>query len=520
MTTAEVVDRQNFGEGVVLLPGGRPVGDAGAMSVPTKQPLPDGIVAVVKKDCPTCVLVGPVLGELADRGVSLSVFSQDDPSFPLGDETIDDTSLEVSWFHDIETVPTLIRVEDGAERERTVGWSRPAWESLTGQASLGSELPEQRPGCGSLSVDPSHVDELTVRFTGSTLHGRRVELAALEDEMEAAFDRGWSDGLPVTPPTEARVLRMLEGTTRDPQEPVAVVPPDLVEVTVEQVAVNAVMAGCKPEYLPVVLAAVEAACTDDFNMHGLLATTFFSGPIVVVNGPITERIGMNSGNNVLGQGNRANMTIGRALQLVVRNLGGGRPDGPRGAPGVDMALMGTPSKLGLSFAEREHDSPFEPLATARGLAPGTDAVTVFAGQGPTPIADQLSRNPESLARSFAATLRTVWHTKLVMGFDAMLVVGPEHGRILREAGWDRARLQAELDELLLIEADEIVQGAGGIAEGVPAAFAGASLPKFRPDGLQLVHAGGDAGLFSAVLGGWVGGPKGSVPVTMAITDVA
>ena len=358
-----------------------------------------------------------------------------------------------------------------------------------------------RPGCGSLSVDPSRTDELMVRFTGSKLHSRRIEVAELEDEMEAAFDRGWSDGLPVVPPTEARVLRMLAGTLRDPQEVVATVPPDLVDVTVEQVAINAVMAGCKPEYLPVVLAAVEAACSDDFNMHGLLATTYFSGPIVVVNGPIADRIGMNSKGNVLGQGNRANSTIGRALQLVVRNLGGGRPGG------VDMSLMGSPSKLGLAFAEREVDSPFAPLCTDFGLPAGSDAVTVFAGQGPTAITDQLSRTPESLVRSIAGSLLNECHSKLVIGFDAMLVVGPEHGRIFREAGWDRARLRAELAPLLSRPGDELIRGAGFIDEGLPEAFAGSDIPKFRDGGLQIVHAGGDAGLFSAILGGWVGGAK-------------
>ncbi|MDH3683427.1 MAG: thioredoxin family protein, partial [Acidimicrobiia bacterium] len=371
-----------------------------------RRALPDGLVAVVKRDCPTCVLVAPVLDELTTRGCSLTVYSQDDPAFPEGlPNVMDDTSLEVSWHHDIETVPTLLRVEHGDEVDRIVGWSRDQWEGFTEQAGLGTELPAQRPGCGSLSVDPSLTDELLARFRGSTLRGRRVELAALEDEMEAAFDRGWSDGLPVVPPTESRVLRMLEGTSRAPDEVVAAVPPDLAEVTVEQVAVNAVLAGCKPEYLPVVLAAVEAGCTDEFNLHGLLATTYFSGPIVIVNGPIAERIGMNSGNNVLGQGNRANLTIGRALQLVVRNLGGGRPGEQNGRPGVDMALMGSPGKLGFCFAERETDSPFEPLAAEHGLPPGTDAVTLFAGQGPTAIADQLSRTPESLARSMAAVLR-------------------------------------------------------------------------------------------------------------------
>lgn len=476
-------------------------------SAPT---LPDGLVAVVKRDCPTCTLVVPALEQLAaDR--SLTVYTQDDPAFPESLSPVDDTELAVSWHHDIETVPTLIEVADGAEVRRVVGWSREQWEGLAGVSDLAVDLPEMRPGCGSLSVDPNLTDELTVRFTGSSLRSRRIELAALEDEMEAAFDRGWSDGLPVVPPTEARVLRMLEGTSRAADHVVAVVPPDLNEVTVEQVAINAVMAGCKPEYLPVVLAAVEAACSDEFNMHGLLATTYFSGPIVVVNGPIAERIGMNSGGNLLGQGNRANLTIGRALQLVVRNLGGGRPGG------VDMSLIGAPSKLGMAFAEREHDSPFAPLASEFGIEPGEDAVVLYAGHGPSAVIDQLSRTPESLVRTFASALLSEGHQKLVIGFDAMLVVGPEHGRMLREAGWDRARLMEELQPLLTRSTDELIRGAGGIDEGLPEAFAGAEVPKFRPGGLQIVHGGGDAGLFSAVLGGWVGGEKGSQPVARRIT---
>jgi len=476
------------------------------------------LVAVVKHDCPTCVLVVPVLEELASQGRALTVYTQDDPAFPETTATVvDDTELSVSWHHDIETVPTLIRIEGGTETARIVGWSRAQWQELTGIADLGigdpaTELPDQRPGCGSLSVDPSLTDELMVRFGGSTLSARRIGLASLEDEFEAAFDRGWTDGLPVVPPTEARVMRMLAGTTRPPTEVVAEVPPDLTQVTVEQVAINAVMAGCKPEYLPVVMAAVEAACTDTFNMHGLVATTYFSGPIVVVNGPIARRIGMNSEDNVLGQGNRANMTIGRALQLVVRNLGGGRPGE------VDKSAIGSPGKLGLCFAEREHDSPFEPLAEERGLEPGLDAVTVIAGQGPTAVVDQLSRTPESLTRSFAASLLAQCHPKLAIGFDATLIVGPEHGRIFTQAGWNKARLRQELDELLTRPGADLIRGAGDIAEGLPEAFADSPIPKFRPGGLQIVHAGGDAGLFSAILGGWVGGAKGSEPTTLRIRN--
>ncbi len=473
-----------------------------------RPPLPEGIVAVVKRDCPTCVLVEPVLQALAGDG--FAVYSQDDPTFPSGVDVTDDTDLAISYHWDIETVPTLLRIEDGVEVARIVGWQRDEWETFTGTEGLGPDLPEWRPGCGSLSVDPLRSDELRARFSGTGLRSRRIDFADLEDEFEAMYDRGWSDGLPVIPPTEARVARMLEGTDRAPDDVVAVIPPDLVECSVEKVAVNAVMAGCLPEYLPVVLTALEAACTSEFNMHGLLATTFFSGPVVVVNGPIRHRIGMNDGVNVLGQGNRANATIGRALQLVIRNVGGGTPGG------VDRATMGSPGKLGWCFPEKEEGSPLSPLAVARGVDPGVDAVTLFAGHGPQSIIDQKSRTAESLARTFAACLRSVGHPKLCIKIDAMLVVSPEHGRVLADDGWDRSRLEDRLRELLTLDSDELLAGVDGITEGLPEGFGGMELPKFRDSGLLICHAGGGAGLFSAIIGGWVNGEEGSDPVTREI----
>jgi hypothetical protein len=473
--------------------------------------LPDGLVAVVKRECATCMLVVPVLGEIAARGRPLTVYTQDDPDFPETPAPIDDRELEVSWHHRIETVPTLLRIENGVEVARTEGWSRHDWETLAGVRPLGAALPAHRPGCGSLSVDPSHSDELRVRFEGGRLKARRIELGDIEDDIETAFARGWTDGLPVVPPTPARVLNMLDGTRRAPDEVVAVVPPDLVPVTVEKVAINAVMAGCLPEYLPVVLAAVKAACTDAFNMHGLLCTTYFSGPVVVVNGPIARDLRMNSGVNCLGQGNRANATIGRALQLVVRNVGGGVPGG------IDRATFGGPGKLTFCFAEDETGSPWEPLSVERGFAPGASTVSLFPGHGPSAIVDQISRTPESLARSFAAKLRAVSHPKLVMGMGAMLVVSPEHARVFGAAGWTKARLRAELDQLLLIDGSELARGAGGIEEGVPAAIAqGRKLPKFRDGDLAIVHAGGSAGMFSAIIEGWVSGERGSQLTTTEV----
>ncbi len=471
--------------------------------------LPNGLLVVVKRECETCAMVVPVLQRLvASHGVT--IYTQDDPAFPPGVPAIHDADLGVSWHLDIDTVPTLIRVVNGSEVERTVGWSKDAWRSLTGVADLGDELPVMRPGCGSKSVDPDLVDALQARFSGSVLHARRVEIADAEDEAEAMFDRGWTDGLPVVAPTEARVLRMLTGTTRTPGDIVAIVPPDLVEVTVEKVAINAVMAGCRPEYLPWVIAALEAICTSEFNIHGVLATTMPVGPVIVCNGPGTRQIGMNSGMNVFGQGNRANLTIGRAVQLVVRNIGGGRPGG------VDRATHGNPGKISFCFAEDELGSPFSTLAAERGIAPDRNAVTVFAGEGPRCIVDQLARDPHKLANTFAACLRTLHNPKLVLAFDAVVVVGPEHARVFADAGWDRARLLAELHARLQIPGADLVRGAHGIAEGVPEHLRDVTLAKFRADGLLLVHAGGGAGLFSAMIGGWANGAVGSQPVTVEV----
>ncbi len=472
------------------------------MTQPGAPTLPDGLVVILKRECATCVMVVPLLGQFAT-----TVYTQDDPTFPDGIAALHDADLSVSWHYDIETVPTLIKVVDGVEVDRTIGWVRSEWRRITGVDDLGEELSPFRPGCGSLSVDPDRVDSLRAAFGGHVLKSRRLELADLDDEMELMFERGFTDGLPVIPPTEERVLRMLQGTTRDPRDIVAIVPPDLVEVTIEKIAINAVMAGCKPEYLPWVIAALEAVCTDAFNIHGVLATTMPVGPVIVCNGPGTRAIGMNSGGNALGQGNRANLTIGRAVQLIVRNVGGGRPGE------VDRATHGNPGKLSFCFAEREHDSPFSSLAVSRGFAPTDNTVTVFAGEGPRCIVDQKVRTAPELATVFAACLRTMHNPKLILAFDAILIVGPEHARVLAEAGWDRETLLAEIHSRLQLPGSELVWGAGGIADGIPTHLHDATLPKFRPDGILLVHAGGGAGLFSAMVGGWANGEMGSQPVT-------
>jgi hypothetical protein len=484
-------------------------------SAPTEtQPsaLPDGLVAFVKRDCPTCVLVEPILAELAAAGRLTAVYTQDDRSFPDLDITIDDTSLARSFRSAVEVVPTLVSVDRGIETGRRVGWSRQEWASFTGMPDLGSatEIADYQPGCGSLSVDPDLVAGLEAKY-GDGLASRRVEIASAEDEIETMYDLGWSDGLPLVPPTPERVARMLTGTSRAADEVVATVPPTLIEATVEKVAINAVMAGCKPEYLPVVLAAVEAACTDSFNMHGLLATTMPVGPVLFVNGPIRHAIGMNSGMNVLGQGNRANSTIGRALQLVIRNLGGGRPGE------IDRAAHGSPAKVGLCFAEDEEGSPWTSYAADLGFGPEQNTVSLFPGEGPHLFYDQLTRDAEGLARSFAMGLSGLGHPKLALGWDALVVIGPEHANRFRDAGWTKEEVRQRILDHTERPAEELLRGVAGVAEGLPSDKAGQVIAKFRRDGgLLIVYAGGAAGMFSAIIGGWVNGPRGSQYTTREI----
>lgn len=458
----------------------------------------DGLVIVAKRDCPTCTLIEPVMQTL-DRAGPLTVIVQDDPTFPAGVRAVvDDRALERSFRLNIEAVPTLIRFEGGREAGRCVGWQRGEWQKLAGAAASGDGLPEWQPGCGSRSVEPGVHEALVARYGDPGLASRSIPVGEWEDPIEACFERGWSDGLPVVPPTDDRILRMLGGTDRKPDEVVGLVPPNLAPCTVEKVAINAVMAGCKPEYMPVVLGVLEAALDPLFTLHGLLCTTHFSGPLVIINGPAARAIGMNSGVNALGQGNRANATIGRALQLIVRNVGGGLP----GA--IDRATLGNPGKYTFCFAEDESDPAWEPLSVRRGIAPGKSAVTLFHGEGVHGFIDQKSRTPEDLVRSLAMALFGVGHPKLCDSGNAVLVLSPEHWAIFRDAGWDRHRIEDALYQALKRPGRDLVYGAQGVGEGLPQSMADKVVDKFQPDGLLIVRAGGDAGLFSAIIGGWPG----------------
>ncbi|OAI43125.1 hypothetical protein AYO38_02830 [bacterium SCGC AG-212-C10] len=502
---------------------------------PTGNPT---LLCFVKEDCPTCGLSMPLIQAAHEAfGDRMDVWAigQDAEGnaklverFGLTVPMLDDSKLAVSFAYDLDTVPTVILADaSGQQLEQFVGFGRDDWQALF-QKLISKTLapapvidwasyPESRPGCGSKSVEPGIADRLAAEAEGSPLRARKIDVGEGDDLFEFMFDQGLTDGLPVVPPTPERVLRMLRGTKRDAQEVVALVPPNLAPLTVEKVAINAVMAGCKPEYLPVVIAALQAVCTDQFNMHGVLATTHFPTPVLIVNGPIRDRIGMNSTFNVLGQGNRANATIGRAVQLVVRNVGGGRPGE------VDRAALGQPGKYTMCFAEFEERSNWEPLHVERGFKKSDSTVTAYAGGAPNGIVDQLSRGAKSLATSYGLALAAISHPKQYGTGEVVVVVPPEHVDTFAKDGWTKDQVRAQIQIASSRPAHELQQDEF-CAEGLPATAVDrigrdTLVPKFRdPALISLVVAGGPAGKFAAYFGGWVSGPMGSTMSTVKIED--
>ena len=450
-----------------------------------------------------------------------------------------DAELLVSEEYGFDAVPALVLTDADANVLASFeGFAKADLQSLVDLAAgrcgapapaverEGESLPDLRPGCGSKVHDPDVARRLAARRDARALASRRVRMPADLDPFEFLDQQGLTDGLPVVPPTEARVARMLAGTSRPAGDVVAEIPPNLAPATVEKVAINAVMAGCRPEYLPVVIAAVEAACTDAFNLHGVLATTYFVGPLLIINGPIRHAIGLNTGRNVFGQGTRANLTIGRALQLVVRNIGGGRPGE------VDMSTLGQPGKLGACIAENEELSCWEPLHVERGFDRDQSTVTVFAAEAPRAIRDQLSRNSPSLGASMGYSLEAIAHVKLHGMDEALLVVSPEHVRTFARDGYTKDDLRARIQEVTarklrdVLPNDECQKGTGVRAlpkdwlgpDGRPTAEAlDRPFPKFASaDNILIAVAGGTAGKFSAAVGGWASGGLGSKAVTRLI----
>ena len=442
---------------------------------------------------------------------------------------LDDSALHVSFAYDVEVVPTIILADRvGVEVRRFIGFGKEDWQALYGELARLTGMPEpelnwtaypdSRPGCGSKSVEPGTAERLAAEAEGSPIRARRIEIPPSVDPFEFMFEQGLTDGLPVTPPTPERVILMLQTTRRDSQEVVAIVPPNMAPATVEKIAINATMAGCRPEYLPVVIAALEAVCTEEFNIHGIMATTMGASPVVVVNGPIRHRIRMNMGIGVLGQGNRANAAIGRALRLVLRNVGGSRPGG------TERSTLGSPSKYTLSFAEWEERGPWEPLHVERGFQPDESVVTVFGlTGGPHIILDQTSRTAKALGGSLGLGVEGIAHPRNRGVGDVLLVVSPEHADTLARDGWSKSDLRQRMQEITARPVRELLSDErSGV--GVSLAQFGPNgpteeqlnerIPKFSsPESIHIVVAGGEAGKFSAIFGGWA-----STPVSRKIEE--
>jgi len=325
------------------------------------------------------------------------------------------------------------------------------------------------------------------------------------DEFEAWFDKGVTDGLPVVPPTRVRVEAMLAATRRARDELLGEMPPNYGRVTVEKAAVNAVMAGCRPEYLPVLLAAAECACDPAFNLHGVATSTHFSAPLIVVNGPVRQRIGLNCSFGVFGPGYRANATIGRALRLVCVNVGGARPGV------VSMSTFAHPGRYTYCIGEHEEASPWESLAVEHGFASGDDTVALLAADAPLTVYDQRSRTAPDLLATVAASMAVIEHHKMTHWGDTLLVLSPEHAAVVAGDGWSKADVRRFLFERLQRPVRELVPGTNGgdgLPEHVLRKFAdpehdGTLIPKFRaPEHIKILVAGGTAGRFSAVVPGW------------------
>ncbi len=270
-----------------------------------------------------------------------------------------------------------------------------------------------------------------------------------QDELAAS---GLTDGLPVVPPTAERVARMLHACGLDPGGVVAVLPPCYGAATWQDIAINAVMAGCRPDYLPVVGAAIAAIAADEFNLLGIATTTGSATPLVIVNGPIVRAIGMNAAANALGQGNRANATIGRAVHLALQNIGGAQPGE------TDMATLGQPGKYTFCCAENEAASPWPPLHVERGFAASASVVTVVGASGTIEVVDSDSLTAADLAQTFAQSMLiagNVGGAGLLGGGEPLIIMPPEHAQVFQRDGYTKEQAKAAIYERAMLSVERL-----------------------------------------------------------------
>jgi hypothetical protein len=341
----------------------------------------------------------------------------------------------------------------------------------------------------------------------ATLTSKRHKVQDDADLVEFCFQRGWSDGLPVVPPTEARVRQMLDAAKLGPDQQIAFIENRSVSITAEKVAINALMAGCRPEYMPVVIAAVEGIGDPRWGYHGPGTSTGGAAVLTIVNGPIARELDVNAGDNLFGPGWRSNATIGRALRLVMRNVCGSRPGL------LDRGTLGNPGKLSYVIAENEAESPWTPLHVERGFRPEQSTVTVFAANGPHQFYNQLSNTAEGVLTTLADDMRI---SGGVMGQPQyVLVIAGEHMRTIAADGWTKADIRKFVWEHTQNSHAHLKRTQRMSGELTPADEKAMRPLVETPDDILVVAAGGRAGAFSGYIPGW-GGKRSSQAITKEV----
>jgi len=324
--------------------------------------------------------------------------------------------------------------------------------------------------------------------------------------IEAYFDAGWTDGLPVVPPSDASIAAMLSAAKLRADEIVGEIHGRNAVVTAESLAINAVMAGCRPEYAPVIVAAVRSLCHTDFAYHGPASSTGGSAMVLIVSGPIAGEVGINSGHNAFGQGHRANATIGRAVRLIMMNALNTKPGF------LDRATFGNPGKYSFCFAERE-DTPWEPFHVSRGFRAKESVLTLYASNSLQQVYNQLASTPEAILTCYADALYNLGSPN-VYGFNQSLVVmGFEHADVMRANRWSRRDAQTFLIEHCRRRVADLKRAARLPGDITPEDETTWRHGFESPEDLLIVCAGG-AGSWSAVLPGW--GKKWTRAITTRI----
>ena len=329
--------------------------------------------------------------------------------------------------------------------------------------------------------------------------GQDIERVSLSDDVELVgayfYERGWTDGLPVVPPTEERVARMVAGSAMGGPALVANVPPQYGGATVESIAVNAVMAGCRPEYMPVVMAAVKALCDPAVHIDGIQVTTNPMGPAIIVNGPVRAELDINCGTNVFGPGRQANAAIGRAVRLILLNIGGATPGT------VDQATQGFPGKYGICIGENEEQSPWESLHVERGFLHDQSTVTVAGVNGSVNLHDS-GADPEGVLLSITYGMRVATSSNFISpNSHPIVILNPDHARMLNSIGHDKQRLKEHLYQHVRVPIEWLSQRRRDLRLGETDVLDidGMVPVTGSPENFVIVVAGGMQGLHSTFL---------------------